>query len=697
MRTIAERFQQRAGLLSLLLWIAIAIGPAYFVSDTYQDFVWRYFTPGDPDPQVRAYALVATQVTFLAFLEACLIRLAALLCLVPGSVPRVSGAHTIGRGLRVVVVTSAIVYQSCIVVSWVFFSQTGRFLQLGELWLLRFSIDLTFLRTVVTLREWTWLFGAVSLAAVSALFLCKASSRMAEGTAHAELRHWTRLTAIFASVVLAFRVLLPCMASPELFTTIRANAADCIAPQLSLLWSSVLYRTRPEAFHAVPLELHPRDSFDSYLQRASTAQMSHKNVIVVVVEALRDDVLERRGGNPQIVVEMNRLARDGLLFSAYTQAPETSESSVALLTSLYAYKSAQRDRWRRWEFPHLFIYDLLARIGYRTAVVDEEWRMDRALLSGGHIDFHFDPLSSDVSGFPDELNPRLHSSPYFGNYCLAVADRLKLRVLEDWIARHARDAPLFAFVYFGSSHFPYEQLEQESAPFRPTDLTSDPSFLHYDRDLAPVMRNRYFNTLHYVDSLLAHLVNHLRQLGILRDTILIVTGDHGEAFLEHGHVTHGGYLFEETIRVPLVIYGADQFEPATADPVQLIDISPTILSLLGLPPREDFQGRSIVERAGRDHPPRHAPIFSSVQMLTHEDMVLIWPWKYVENHRSDEARLFNLEDDPGERSNLVGSQAQRRDALQRCLNGFRDSQSTYFAQHSEYPEKFFPPQYDCPP
>jgi arylsulfatase A-like enzyme len=680
--------------VSVALWVLIGLGPFYFFSDTYQDFVWRYFTPGDPAPQVRAYALVCAQVTLLAFLEASFIRLVFLLLAVLSSQPRPTAYRMAARCAIVIVFAAAAVYQSSIVVSWLFFSETGRFLRPHELGLVRFSLDWTFLETVITAREWIYLLGAVVFAILSTVYLLSVSLDSARFSRNHELRRGITLAFTLGALAFASRALLPSVASAQLYSTILTNAPDCIAPQLAMFWSALLYRPPTEAYRPVPLQLRAAYSVDSYLGRAKQVDRARQNVIVVLVEALRDDVLAEHGGDPRIVPELNRLARSGLSFSAYAQAPETSESLLAMLSSLYPHKSVRRDSRNHWDFPHLFIYDLLARLGYRTAIINDEWSMDRSLLSSGQLDLHFDAFSQDLSGVPAELNPRLHATRYFGDYSLAVADKLKLRVLSDWIARRG-DRPFFALVYFSSSHFPYEQPEGLPPLFTPVELSSEPSFLHYDRSLAPVMRNRYFNTLHYIDELLGDLGTQLERLGLEKNTLLIVTGDHGESFGEHDHVTHAGYLFEEAIKVPLLIHGAPGFEPEREGAVQLIDIPPTILSLLHLPEHDNYQGSSIVREAGSRDERIATPIFSSVQMLTHEDMVLVWPWKYVENARADETRLFNLAEDPAERSNLIGVEADRANALRLCLGTYRDSQLTYFADGSEYQAGFFPPRYRC--
>jgi arylsulfatase A-like enzyme len=695
-----------------MLWVLIGIGPFFLFVDTYQDFLARrrpvagdahsrdraytlvrYLAPGDPIPQFRTYGVLFAQLLFLLFLEACVVRVVSLLLLRLSRDARPTAARVTAKIAIAAVFVAVAAYQACVVVSWLFFSETGRFLQPQDLYLLRFSVDLTFLKTVVTAREWLYLLVGTIVVLLSTLALFSVSGGADN---EGELWHRAGLATTLLALVVGIRLILPSIAPPQLYPIVLTNASDGIAPQLSLLWSRFFYhRPEEQPRRAAQLRLEPSYSIDEYLRRASGVRIKKRNIIVIFVEAMRDDVVAAHGGDPRIMPELNRLASDGLLFTAYSQAPETSESMVSMFSSLYSHRSPQRELRSRWTFPHLFIYDLLSKIGYRTALISDEWSMDRSLLSSGHLDLHFDPLHEDLSRFPPKLNPRLHPTRAFGDFSFAVADQLKLRVLDDWISTNSTGQPFFAFLYFGSSHFPYEQPENRTPIFAPVELSSDPSFLYYDRTLAPVMRNRYFNTLHFIDGLLGELVARLKELDALKDTVLFITGDHGEAFTEHGYVAHLGYLFEESIKVPLVISGASGYEAAGEGAVQLIDISPTILSLLGLPAHGNYQGRAVVQPEGS--PSRLAPatVFSSAQIFAHEDMVLVWPWKYVENGRGNEARLFDLSRDPAERDDLVTREPERRRALQRCLDHFRDSQLTYFADGSDYQSKFFPPRYQC--
>src|SRR5690606_32373445 len=87
------------------------------------------------------------------------------------------------------------------------------------------------------------------------------------------------------------------------------------------------------------------------------------------------------------------------------------------------------------------------------------------------------------------------------------------------------------------------------------------------------------------------LVAELREQGDLQDTLIVIVGDHGEAFGQHGTVVHGIDTFDESVRVPLIFFNERLFAGTTSpEPVRLIDVAPTVLGLLGATPPPQFQG-----------------------------------------------------------------------------------------------------------
>jgi arylsulfatase A-like enzyme len=158
------------------------------------------------------------------------------------------------------------------------------------------------------------------------------------------------------------------------------------------------------------------------------------------------------------------------------------------------------------------------------------------------------------------------------------------------------------------------------------------------------------------------VLNILEDLDRYEDALIVVLADHGEGFLEHGFFLHGQNLYDEFLKVPLLIkwpQGVDGFSPTVEQPVSLVDLVPTLVDGLGLPTDRGFQGISLLPAAfGEALTPR--PIYSTTRGTSAgshppntSSMLLLDGWKLIHNRITLESELYNLTDDPGESRNLA--------------------------------------------
>jgi arylsulfatase A-like enzyme len=167
----------------------------------------------------------------------------------------------------------------------------------------------------------------------------------------------------------------------------------------------------------------------------------------------------------------------------------------------------------------------------------------------------------------------------------------------------------------------------------------------------------------------------LRVRGLEENTVWVVYGDHGEAFGQHqGNYGHTFLLYDENVRVPFVIAapGRMRRQERVRKVVSLIDTAPTILALLGIPPPSNYQGASMLDAA-----PRMALFFAdySLGLLGLRD----GPWKFVYELESGRAKLFDLERDPRETSDLSTHQALRASWYGEAVRGWCSAQKRYIA------------------
>jgi arylsulfatase A-like enzyme/Tfp pilus assembly protein PilF len=225
-----------------------------------------------------------------------------------------------------------------------------------------------------------------------------------------------------------------------------------------------------------------------------------------------------------------------------------------------------------------------------------------------------------------------------------TADRFLLW-FDHW--NRSRSKPFFTWIHFFDPHQPYHP-DYEDAITSPSP---------YDAEIAGVDRQ------------IGRIVETMRKNGLLDDTLLIITADHGESLGEHGEKTHAIFVYDATVRVPLLIRYPNLFKPMVyTAPVRSIDITPTVLSILGLPGGETTDGRDLLAAFRGKEPGPSLPQYS--ESLLSEVGFGMAPlfavrddgYKYI---RAPRPELYDLRKDPYELTNIISSQpriAARLDA-----------------------------------
>ena len=233
------------------------------------------------------------------------------------------------------------------------------------------------------------------------------------------------------------------------------------------------------------------------------------------------------------------------------------------------------------------------------------------------------------------------------------------RVADDWLARH-KDSRFFLLLHYMDPHDPYFPHPYTGEAIARVEA-DDP-----DPSRAAQMRELYDGEIRFTDEHIGMVEAKLRELGIWDDTMIVITADHGEEFHEHGGWWHGTTLYEEQIRVPLLVKwpkGKVGAPPRVTDhPVRHLDIAPTLLTLAGAPIPAGMQGKDLaVPMAQRSESER-----MHYAEEDHEGNVLrairTNTWKLIEanpgNPRGLPAEeLFAIEKDPKETQNVVEQNA----------------------------------------
>ena len=366
------------------------------------------------------------------------------------------------------------------------------------------------------------------------------------------------------------------------------------------------------------------------------------NVILIVMESVGARRLALYGAPVDDSPQLIRLSRHAALFKdVHVSEPCTSCAMAALFSSVYPdhdWPAITRLA------PSLAIAGLpavLARHGYRTA-----------FIHSGQLAYERQQTFLRTRGFGQVIaEQRDYDEPH---------DRILLPETMQWIKADP-GRPFFVALWTQDTHHPYEAAQHR-------DLSSD----------APRL-NDYLNAVDATDTLIGQLADALQKAGLADQTLLVITGDHGEAFGEHGVLAHGGNVYDEETKVPLLIVNPKLFpqECVVNGIARQIDIAPTLLGLLGyaLPPH--WQGVDLFET----DQPRRAYLFSGQGTASYG--LVDGDFKYIYRVNENREELYDLTRDPYERDDLSRDPAysamMRRDRLR--LEAWVSFQNPYLARY----------------
>jgi arylsulfatase A-like enzyme len=383
-------------------------------------------------------------------------------------------------------------------------------------------------------------------------------------------------------------------------------------------------------------------------QAQQSARPSRPNVILYLIDALRADHLGTYGYARPTSPVIDALAARGVTFErAYAQDSRTLGSVPALLTGLYVPAHGVANFGQKIRPEVTTLAEAMRDAGYATASFVTNRNAGR--LPG---------LDRGFETFHDVVD---------AEHAPSARRTLPEKELFGWLDRAQR--PFFAYVHTAEPHQPYDPPPPYDTLFDPdyrgptTGKYEGPGGYGSARDPADIahVAALYDGEIRFADDGVARLLRGLEHRGLLDDTVLILTADHGEELFERGDWHHGHSLFEELIRVPLIFAGPGiPVGPRIALPVQLIDVAPTILDLAHarvLPSLEGeslvplLEGKEIARLAGR-------PAYSTSTQIEGQMAVIQGRWKLITSPGGN-LQLYDLARDPGERNNLIGEERQR--------------------------------------
>jgi arylsulfatase A-like enzyme len=217
------------------------------------------------------------------------------------------------------------------------------------------------------------------------------------------------------------------------------------------------------------------------------------------------------------------------------------------------------------------------------------------------------------------------------------------------------------------------------------------SFVDYPKEETENVRNAYFNAIHECDRQIGRLVATLRELNKLDNTLLVITGENGEAFHECGTVTHARAPVEPALHVACVLHAPDFVRPGIESyPLEHVDLAPTVLGLLGIPPHPNFQGIDVLSE---HRPPLDQRLtFAHVRTgFAHADaLILAGRWKLTRMPDTGQETLHDLLHDPWQQDDVSRRFPRIKRQLSRTLRQWRQRQLAYY-KFPEYYLSYYPP------
>jgi arylsulfatase A-like enzyme len=410
--------------------------------------------------------------------------------------------------------------------------------------------------------------------------------------------------------------------------------------------------------------------------------MASTTTILITVDSLRYDYLF--GDRREVELPtIDRLADEGLHFDqAYTNAPYTADSFTSILGGTHPWRYGEESEGFEPDRPH--VVEPFTEAGYNTLGVyanpflGPSFGYDRGYTRYIEGDIGEATLLGRVREFVVEnVSPdsRLFQTIRWSQRKVATALGTELEgrpypdaseVNEAFIDCLAEvESPTFAWLHYMDVHtplYPHQGTRSEGineseavrtfyeTNMRPHDVSKE------EKDL---LQRLYVGEIQYLDRKLDELLNLLDDKIGLEDTTVIFTSDHGEGFGEHGFCFHPKELYQELVRIPLLVW-TPEVEATTIDvPVSNIDIVPTLLQSAEIDVPDAVEGCPLQEVA-QDPPDQRYVFAQAIDNENRKVMACDGSYKLIRHLEAEREELFNLRDDPGERENIVGQNPDTR-------------------------------------
>jgi len=436
-------------------------------------------------------------------------------------------------------------------------------------------------------------------------------------------------------------------------------------------------------------------------------QLNKPNVILFVIDNLRADYLGCYGGTLNLTPNIDRIASKSVLFeNAWSASSWTAPSFAAMLTSKYPYEifiSEDQEAVSTGEEGGLFIYPVnkidpetptlistFRDAGYYTAAFQANYNAADRFNFHLHHDF-FLPCYNQTrkasllilmySGIEKVVKKLLHidnskASPFLKKslkaYC-AEAENMTDYAVN--LMKKIAGQPFFMVVNYMDVH-------EYTKKYPRLEIVPKVKQVFGEDDI----RMNYAVNANYCDKQAGRLYDFLASSGLLENTILVITSDHGEQFDEHGFWgLHGCTMYDEEIKTPLIVHFPQMLPVGErfSRPVSNLDLFPSLAALAGIQCNaEDLDGVNFFEKV------EDRNLFSSMTLFASEkDAMISHPFKVISNHQDASVEVYNLASDPKEKFDIFPQDSLYppglTDSLKTWQRSMLEAQETLIEKHNE--------------
>jgi arylsulfatase A-like enzyme/Flp pilus assembly protein TadD len=360
------------------------------------------------------------------------------------------------------------------------------------------------------------------------------------------------------------------------------------------------------------------------------------NVLLITLDTTRADHLGCYGHKPAKTPHLDRLAREGVRFArVYCPAPLTLPSHCSIMTGLDPVAHGVHNNGHDLPPGIKTLAEILKGHGYSTSAFVSSFSVDSRFGIERGFDVYDDTFRSELPF--KTLNAERRAEETYARF-------------SRWLENNGENK-FFSWVHYYDPHWPYDP---------PSPYKEEFGGRPYDGEIA------------YMDHYVGALLDRLREKGVLERTVVVIAGDHGEGLGDKVEIGHGIFLYEETLRVPLILHNPAVFPRSQVieSQVRLVDVAPTILEIVGLKNEAaGMTGQSLVAwlrgKSRKDLDSLVETFYPRENFGWSELVGLVsGRWKFIQAPRPE---VYDLEKDPEERQNLFGTSAGKAGELKKKL------------------------------